>query len=346
MTPRFFERELRLILHLSVEQTIGVVTSLLVVGALLALLAGIQTLVRAPRQAFYLLRREAFQAGWRLIILAAGFAGLAGIVRGFGIPTVFRYVVPTPTITLTPSLTLSPTVTLTPSITPTPTRTPIPTGTVRPAPTDTLAPSPTPRLPPSVAQTFSVLVTPDPNAEIGPVTLARFFTAEYMPFSPSNVFLNPLSRLYAFFTYSHMNFGVQWTVLWYRDQVPAYYESHPWDGSVAGNGYTEWNVAPGFFLPGSYEVQIFVGSQWKSSGRFTVVGNPPTTTPTFTPIPTETPSATATPPPPPMPTLTAVPSETRMPTATEFTPPPTSTAHPSLTPWPSDTRWPTATTPG
>ncbi|MGA2111472.1 MAG: hypothetical protein ABSG98_04900 [Anaerolineales bacterium] len=346
MTRRFFERELCLVLHLSVEQTIGLATALLGAGALLALLAGLRSLVRAPRQAFYLLRREAFQAGWRLIILAAGFAGLAGIVRAFGIPTAFHYVVPTPTITLTPSLTLPPTITLTPTITPTPTSTRVPTGTVRPEPTDTLAPTPTPRLPPSVAQSFSVLVTPEPDAVIGPVTVAKYFTPDYRPFNPSDVFINPVSHLYAFFTYAHMNFGVQWTAVWYRDQVVVYYESHPWDGGAAGNGFTDWNVAPGFFPPGSYGIQIFVGSEWESSGRFMVVGNPPTDTPTSTLTPTPTLSATPPPPLPRMPTLTPVPSETRMPTATEWTPPPTSTAHATVIPVPSDTRWPTATTPG
>jgi len=328
-----------LLLHLSVEQTIGLATVMLLAGALLALLAGFRSLRRAPRQPFYLLRREAFQAGWRLIALAAGFAGLAGIVRAFGIPTAFHYVVATPTITETPTITLTATITLTP------TNTRPPTITLTPGPTNTLPPTPTPYLPPSIAQTFSALVTPRPDAVFSPVTVAKYFTPDYRAFGPSDVFLNPVSHLYGFFSYDRMNAGVQWTAVWYRDQVVVYSESHPWDGGVGGNGFTDWNVAPGYFLPGNYEIQIFVGTEWKSSGRFTVVGNPPTNTPTSTPTFTATPSATPTPPLPRMPTRTPVPTETRMPTATEVTPPPTSTAKP-MTPVPTDTRWPTATDSG
>jgi type VI secretion system secreted protein VgrG len=322
-----------------VEQTIGLATALLLLGGLLALLAGVRDLSRAPRQPFYLLRREAFQAGWRLIVVAAGFAGLAGIVRVFGAPTAFRYLVATPTITETPTITLSPTITLTPTITFTPSATSFPTITLTSGPTNTLPPTPTPFLPPSIAQSFSALVTPRPDATVSPVKVSACLV-----FNPSDIFINPLRCLYGLFSYDHMNVGVQWTALWYRNQVLVYYQSQVWRGAEQGNQYTDWNVAPDFFLPGSYEIQVFIGTEWKSSARFTVVGNPPTYTPTPTPSATPSPTVTPTPPLPRVPTLTPVPTDTRMPTATEITPPPTSTAKP-ITPIPTDTRWPTATTP-
>jgi len=70
-------------------------------------------------------------------------------------------------------------------------------------------------------------------------------------------------------------------------------------------------------LAGIYEVQIFIGTDWKKAGFFTVEGVPPTptTTPTPTRTPSLTPSATLTL--TPIPTDTPTPSRTPLPTATE-----------------------------
>ena len=65
----------------------------------------------------------------------------------------------------------------------------------------------------------------------------------------------------------------------------------PWDGGTGGiGGYTECSNPIGGWLPGQYEVQIFMGYEWKVVGRFIVIEPPdanpaPTGTPTFTQVP-------------------------------------------------------------
>ena len=73
---------------------------------------------------------------------------------------------------------------------------------------------------------------------------------------------------------------------------------NPWDGGTGGVGYTDWNPEPYLWLAGEYEVQIFVGLSWKTSGRFTVEGQPPTAVPSATPSPTRTSTSTLAPPSP------------------------------------------------
>ena len=138
----------------------------------------------------------------------------------------------------------------------------------------------------------------------------------------------------------------------YRDGELIHYETLPWDGATGGLGYTDWQPPPEEWLPGLYEVQIFVGLTWKVSGTFTVEGEAPTPaptdTPTKTPIPSRTPTLTRTPrptgtPTPPRPTRPPYISPT--PTLSR-TPWPTSNATPTLkpTPWPTLTRTPVTPT--
>lgn len=139
--------------------------------------------------------------------------------------------------------------------------------------------------------------------------------------------------------------GSQWTALWFRDGELIYYESIPWDGASGGYGFTDLDLPAEEWLPGFYEVQIFAGETWKSSGTFEVFGDPPeptitpTATNTFTPTVTEAPTETA------VPTETLVPTETNVPTGTPVptetlvpteTSPPTQT--PTETPLPEPTR--------
>ncbi len=118
--------------------------------------------------------------------------------------------------------------------------------------------------------------------------------------------------------------GSQWSSLWYRDGVLVYYESAPWNGGTGGYGYTDWDPKPEDWLPGNYDVQIFVGTEFKISGQFVVTGTPiagPTTTatplsglsttgaPSGSATPQSTPSGSATPQNTPSPTF-SIPSLT------------------------------------
>jgi len=161
--------------------------------------------------------------------------------------------------------------------------------------------------------------------------------------------------MYALFSYDQMADGSQWTALWYREDELVHYETIPWNGGSGGLGYTDWQPEPYEWLPGTYEVQIFVGTIWKVSGQFTVEGNPPTPIPSKTPTPTNTPTRTKTPTRTPWPTATPIPTNTPRPTRTPYisptatlspTPWPTLTrtpVTPSITPWPTSTRTPTST---
>ena len=74
--------------------------------------------------------------------------------------------------------------------------------------------------------------------------------------------------------------------------VLVFAESYPWAGGSGGYGYTDWNPSASDWLPGNYEVQLFVGDHWWQSGRFKVTGTAPTAgTTTLSPTPSRTPPA-------------------------------------------------------
>jgi hypothetical protein len=128
--------------------------------------------------------------------------------------------------------------------------------------------------------------------------------------NPAAQFANPVGHLYGTFSYDNMIEGVQWSALWYRDGQLVYLETAPWNGGSGGYGYTDWNPSSELWLAGNYEVQIFIGSQWKVSGLFIVTGDPPTATVTLTQTPTQTSTYT------PTPTNTLRPTRTQTPTRT------------------------------
>jgi hypothetical protein len=161
-----------------------------------------------------------------------------------------------------------------------------------------------------------------------PLQFATALDANFLPVNPALVFQNPVGHLYAQFTYDKMTPGAQWSALWYYGNELVYYETNPWDGGTGGIGYSDWNPEPSLWLQGEYEVQIFVGQSWKTSGRFTVEGQPPTAVPSLTSTPTR------------KPTNTITPTLTRRPTATitqTFTRRPTATNMPTQTPFPRPT---------
>jgi hypothetical protein len=140
---------------------------------------------------------------------------------------------------------------------------------------------------------FQGIVTPNPDAVFTPLQFSTQFDGTN-PVDPKTVFELPIQTMYGGFDYNNLVPGVQWTALWYHDQKLICYETQPWDGGTGGiGGYTECSNPIGGWQPGQYEVQLFMGYDWKVVGRFIVIGSPeaaPTGTPTFTPIPTFTPA--------------------------------------------------------
>ncbi len=293
-------------MNLDIHAAAVTIYLLAAIGAAILLWSGIRAIRSGYQIRFYRVRHQRVTGGWWLVFLAAVLGLLAFLVFRFGEPVAYRYFPPSPTITLSPTITVTPTISLTPSITLTP------TITLTPAITDT----PTPVfVPPEIATQFNSAITPNPEAAISTLSFSQAMENS-QAVNPVTLFYNPVGHLYAVFTYDKMIPGVQWTALWFREGVLVNYETKPWDGTTGGYGYTDWNPAPDQWIPGEYQVAIFVGTDLKSVGEFTVQGDLPTAT--STPVPTATPTRTLTP------TVTLTPTITR-------------------TPIPTDTRWPTAT---
>jgi len=142
------------------------------------------------------------------------------------------------------------------------------------------------------------VVTPNPDAVFSEITFTTF-GGEYPAVDPQTVFQNPVGHLWGVYSYDNMIPGVQWTALWLRDGRLVRYETKPWDGATGGYGNTDWNPAPEEWLPGAYEVQLFVGLDWRGGGRFIVQGDLPTPIPTMTASITPSPTPTLVPPLPP-----------------------------------------------
>lgn len=175
-------------------------------------------------------------------------------------PTHTPTVTGSPTITKTPTVTVSPTISATPTITPTSTMTP------------------TPVLPEAVAVLLvHDRVTPSSEAVYSPLRIARILNRSLLPISPAEEFENPITTLYAAFTYDGLQDGVRWTALWYRGAEVVCLETQAWQSGTGGYGFSE--CAPvGGWLPGAYEVQMFYAERWVVSARFQVYGTPPTRT--------------------------------------------------------------------
>jgi hypothetical protein len=306
-------------------------------GVVISLIIGIRTIQAGNRLLFFRKRRDLVLRGWRLIFVAAFFSGLALFLNRFAEPLVYRVFPPSPTVTITPTITLTPTLTLTSTVTETATITP------------TISITPTPFIPTDIYLQFTSVVTPNPAAVFSKPVISKEIDKKYQAVDPASEFANPLSKLYATFSYDKMTDKAQWTALWVRlaDNTVICVESIPWDGGTGGYGYTQCNPGADKWLAGDFEVRIFVGTEFKVKTLFTVTGNPPT--PTITLSPTR-PTTTLTPSLTPTPSLTGtatVPSSTPTASLTPTPLPPTWTLTstitrlPTLTPIPSATPLPT-----
>jgi hypothetical protein len=235
---------------------------------------------------FYRLRQSRISSAWWMFGGALLLVIVAILVPVFGTPVAYHYFPPSPTVapTLTPSvvptITLSPTITLMPTITDTPLVSVTPTGTA------------TPYLPLVVEAQFVSVVTPNPDAVISPLVF-DIKLQNSLPVSPSTLFRNPITVVYASFSYDKMMPGAQWSAVWYRNGEYVFHESYPWNGGTGGYYYSECASPAGGWQPGVYTVQIFVGVDFKRAGSFTVEGDAPATpVPTATLSPTPAPIAT------------------------------------------------------
>lgn len=305
-------------MKLDIQTSIQTAFIIALLLGLLSLVLGVRSIRAGNRLQYFRKRRDRIMQGWRMIFLAFGFGVASFLVNSYAAPVAYKAFPPSPTITTTP------TITITPSISPTPTITETPTITNTPSVTNT------PALPSEVLNKFQSTTTPRAVPVFSPVRFARKIDKNYQPVDPAIEFANPINEMFGVFSYDKMTPGAEWSALWYRNGELVYYETIPWNGGTGGYGYTQWAPPTEEWQPGTYEVQIFVGTEWVkgASGTFTVTGNPPTSTASAIPSRTQTPTSTKGPPPTPTDTITPLPTLT--PTITR-------------TPRPTDTRWPTLT---
>jgi hypothetical protein len=278
---------------MTIDQTVSWLAWTLVLTGLVLGVVAVRRVVQAGRLRYYLLRREQAAGAWRLLLVAAAVVLASIVVFGFGRPAAYIVFRPTPSITATatpsttPTITDTPTITVTPSISATPSITPTSTASV------------TPRLPESLLLRYQDDPTPGPEAVLSPILVAESLTGFNIPIDPAETFDNPVGRLYGAFSYDHMSDGVRWSAFWNLDGETICFETKPWDGGTGGYGYTDCLPEQGW-PEGSYEIQIFVGTEWEVSTRFQIRGAPPTPSPTPTatlraaPTPTRTATVTAT----------------------------------------------------
>ncbi len=341
-------------MNLDIETTVRTIFVMLLAGGVALFLLAVRAFREAGRLRFFLKKRALLGRAWQFVFFALLVVVVAFLINGFAEPVAYQFFLPSPTATLTPTVTATPTITLTPTITS--------TGTITP----TMEFTPTPEMPAVISEGFVSQVTPNPEAVFSNLSFARRITGENLPVDAAETFSNPIEVLNGTFSYDRMTFGSQWTALWFREGELICWETQPWNGASGGYGYTDCSNPSDGWLPGDYEVQIFVGQTWKASGTFSVTGQPPTPTVTPTQTPTVSPTTSPTTTPTVSPTITPTrtitptatgtiaPSATLVPSATTTSTPqptrtstPTRTATPTRTPtWtpvPSATLVPTAT---
>jgi len=316
----------------------GVRTALVIalIALILSVWFGVLSIRKARRLPFFRMRRVTMLRGWRLLGWAVIWAILALLLNSKVEPFIYGFYPPTVTATLTRTPTLSPTISLTPTLTLSP------TITLTPAVSNTPTVTSTPFMPLAVETLFQSTITPNADAIFSELTFTDGLDSMYRPLKPGKNFSHPIDHIYAVFSYDKMVVGSQWTALWLRDNELIHYETIPWNGGSGGLGYTDWQPDPSAWLPGDYEVQLFVGAIFKVAGLFTIEGEPPTPRPSPTATASLTPTRTSTATRTPRPTPTPRPSPTIRPTQGPYqSPTPTTkpTAYPTLT----RTATPTAT---
>ena len=260
----------------SIDGTIAIIVTALTILMPILLFVGWRRLRTAQGLPYFTLRQRRVREGWRLILLGFGIGLLGLVTRLYGPRAVEIVVTLTPSSTPLPSATPTATITLTPSVTATASTTP--TASITPSPSAT----PSPEIPEALTVLFRETVTARPEAVFSEIAISRRLDTLNRAAEAAEAFENPIETLYGAFTYDFLDDGVRWTAIWYRDGEIICSETKPWDGGTGGYGFTECRPQDGW-LPGNYEVQMFIGEAWIVSGRFAVRGLPATVIPSPTP---------------------------------------------------------------
>ncbi|MBI9048593.1 MAG: hypothetical protein JEZ00_04190 [Anaerolineaceae bacterium] len=323
-------------MQVDIQTAVQTAFVLSIIGFLGSLFYGLGLIRNGRKILYYHKRQSQMTTGWWYMALSLAMGLTAWFLHRQAEPVLYQIFPPSPTITITSTITQTTTITLTP------------TTTLSPTVTNTPEITYTPQIPVVVSEQFVSTIEPAEDVVFSPLIFARTIDENNQAVSPVTTFQHPVTDIFGVFSYDKMNTGVQWSSVWVRlsDQEVICYETKPWDASTGGYGYTDCHKGANSWLPGEYDVQIYIGMTWISSGKFTIVGDPPTAT--FTPSPSYTPSNTPTASRTPTATHTRTPTTsatiTKTPTASN-TPTRTKTKTQTFTPNPTDTRWPSPTVP-
>ena len=243
-------------MNLDIETAVRTIFIILLVGGGALVLFAVRAFREASRLKFFLKRREILGRAWQYAFLAILVIAVAFLINTFAEPAAYRVFPPSPTATLTPTITTTPTITQTPTITLTPTTTVTPQFT------------PMPLMPAVITNEFTAEVSPNPDAAFSQIVFARRLNDDYEAINPSDSFENPIETIVGSFSYSNRAPFSQWSQLWYRDGELIYYETIEWNGGTGGVGFVNTELNPEDWLPGTYEVQIFVGETFKVASKF------------------------------------------------------------------------------
>lgn len=267
-------------MNIDIATTIRVILLLLGIAAIASLIMAFRSIRAGQKLQFFQKRQVLISHGWRLVLLTGIIIVGGFLLLKFGEPVAYRYFPPSPTTTRTPTITITPTITLTP------------VNTYTPTITLTLAQTYTPGLPEQIQATIQTPVGVDNNAIFSPITFSTKIE-NGLVVDPQASFDPPITVMYGGFSYDKMSPGVQWSVVWLFNNEIICSETRAWTWTTGGYGFSDCSRDAGQWLPGDYEVQIFVGQTWKTSGRFLIRGESESGTPApqaVTDTPTVTPS--------------------------------------------------------
>ncbi len=149
--------------------------------------------------------------------------------------------------------------------TPSPPATPTP---LPPMPTPTLA---LPATPTSVPPSPTPADTPVPapvSVQIGPIAFTTQVTDRREPISPTTVFSDTVSRVYASFPYNGMRNGLNWTQVWYFNGIEFSRGEQSWKWGSTDRSYVFTKLVGA----GEYRLELYVNDDLLTTGEFTVRG--------------------------------------------------------------------------
>ncbi len=260
-------------MNIDIDTTFKVILVLLAIGIITSISLALKSLKAARNLPFYRKRQDLVEYGWRLIFFSLLMAGVGFLFYRFGEPVAYRYFPPSPTVTRTPTTTLTPTITQTLE------------NTLTPTITQTLAQTYTPMLPAVVQTEIKTPIGVEVNSIFSPVQFSTQ-TKDGWLINTTDTFTLPITTLYAGFSYDEMVPGLRWSAVWLREGEIVCFETTVWENYTGGSYYSDYcnqKITPEMWLPGDWEVQIFVGQTWKTSGRFTILGSDPGVTNLDTP---------------------------------------------------------------